>query len=189
MKKIFILLFISFYPSLLIAESDYKNYEEYFFIGKMNSHHKKFTLYFKTRKKAILARGEKFNYITDYPQDLYLYDHLTKKDYAIISYDWLPKKIKKITNSYKYPLFPEDFAYYLLSDNNTLILVSAQKKFYQNLKFDIKNKKLSVESSKGKLDFIISTYAKSCGFTSLRDNFECKLYKPLISRNLISSIE
>ena len=74
-------------------------------------------------------------------------------------------------------------------DNNTLILVSAVKNFNQNLQYDIKNKKLSLEDSKGKLDFIISSYAKSCGFSSLKDNFECRLYKPLISRNLISSIE
>ena len=36
----------------------------------MESYNKNFTLYFKTRKKAILARGEDFNYINDYPQDL-----------------------------------------------------------------------------------------------------------------------
>ena len=189
MKKIILFLLILFIPSSLLAEKDYKNYEDYFYIGKMNSHHEKFTLYFKTRKKAILAKGESSNYITDFPQDLYLYDHTTKLDQPIISYDWFPRKVKKIIKSYNYPLFPEDFAYYLLNDNNTLILVSAQKKFYQNLKFDIKNQKLSVEDSKGKLDFIISTYAKNCGFSSIRDKFECSLYKPLISSNLISSIE
>ena len=58
-----------------------------------------------------------------------MYDHTTKQDKAIISYDWFPNEIKKFTRSYKYPLFPEDFAYYLLNDNNTLILVSAQKNF------------------------------------------------------------
>ena len=46
--------------------------EEVFNIGKMLSHDKKFTLFFKSRKKAILARGEEFNYIVDYPQDLYI---------------------------------------------------------------------------------------------------------------------
>ena len=75
-------------------------------------------------------------------------------------------------------MFPEDFAYYLLNDNNTLILVSAQKKFYQNLKFNIQNKKLSLMDNKGKLDFIISSFARSCGYSSLKDNFECRLYKP-----------
>ena len=36
----------------------------------MLSHDKKFTLFFKSREKAVLARGEEFNYISDYPQDL-----------------------------------------------------------------------------------------------------------------------
>ncbi len=189
MKKIIIFVLILLITNSLSAEEIFENYNDYFHVGKMNSHHEKFTLYFKTRQKAILARGESSNYINDYPQDLYLYDHTTKKDKAIISYDWFPNAIKKFSRTYKYPLFPEDFAYYLLNDNNTLILVSAQKKFHQNLKFDIQNSKLSIEDKKGKLDFIISSYAKSCGFPSLKDNFECRLYKPLISTNLISSIE
>ena len=37
------------------------------------------------------------------------------------------KKVKKILKTYNYPLFPEDFAYYLLGDNNTLVMVSAKK--------------------------------------------------------------
>ena len=171
------------------AEPNNLETKDFFYIGKMQSYNNDFTLYFKTRNKAVLARGEEFNYITDYPQDLYLYDHTTKQDKAIISYDWFPGQLKKITKSYNYPLFPEDFAYYLLNDNNTLILVSAQKKFYQNLKFNIQNKKLSIVDNKGKLDFIISSFARSCGYSSLKDNFECRIYKPLISRNLISSIE
>ena len=48
------------------------NFEEVFNVGKMKSHDNKFTLYFRTREKAVLARGEEFNYITDYPQDLYI---------------------------------------------------------------------------------------------------------------------
>jgi hypothetical protein len=34
----------------------------------MNSHNKNFALYFKTRDKAILARGENSNYINDFPK-------------------------------------------------------------------------------------------------------------------------
>ena len=49
-----------------------KDYQEVFNIGKMISHDDKFTLYFKTREKAVLAKGKEFNYITDYPQDLYI---------------------------------------------------------------------------------------------------------------------
>ena len=47
------------------------DYEQIINIGEMQSHNKKFTLYFKTREKAILAKGEEMNYINDYPQDLY----------------------------------------------------------------------------------------------------------------------
>ena len=113
MKKILIVFFIFFYPHLSFAESNDKYYEKYFYIGKMKSHHDKFTLFFKTREKAIIAKGENSNYINDYPQDLYIYDHFTEEEYPLISYDWFPKKAKKFFKSYKYPVFPEDFAYYL----------------------------------------------------------------------------
>ena len=49
-----------------------QDFEEVFNVGKMISHDNKFTLYFRTREKAILAKGTEFNYITDYPQDLYI---------------------------------------------------------------------------------------------------------------------
>jgi len=49
-----------------------QDFEEIFNVGKMLSHDDKFTLYFRTREKAVLARGEEFNYIEDYPQDLYI---------------------------------------------------------------------------------------------------------------------
>ena len=189
MKKLIFIIFILIYPNLSFAELNDPNYEKYFYIGKMKSHHDKFTLYFKTREKAIIARGQYSNYITDYPQDLYIYDHSTKKEYSLISYDWFPKKAKKFFKSYKYPVFPEDFAYYLLNDNNTLILVSAFKDYNQNLIYDISKKELGIQKNRGKLNFIISTYAKNCGYKSLKNNFECNIYKPLISKNLINSIE
>ena len=189
MKKLLFFILFSFYSTISFAELNEINYDKYFYIGKMKSYHDEFTLYFKTREKAILAKGQNSNYITDYPQDLYIYDHSTKKDYPLISYDWFPKKAKIISKNYNYPVFPEDFAYYLLNDNNTLILVSAVKDYNQNLKYDIKNKELTIYKNGGKLNFIISTYAKSCGYKSLNNNFECKLYKPLISINLLNSIE
>ena len=34
----------------------------------MNSHDENFALYFKTREKAVLARGENSNYINDFPK-------------------------------------------------------------------------------------------------------------------------
>ena len=42
-----------------------------------------------------------------------------------------------------FPVFPEDFAYYLLKDNNTLVMISAVKNINKNFKFDINNKKLN----------------------------------------------
>ena len=70
--------------------------EEVFNIGKMLSHDKKFTLFFKSREKAVLAKGESFNYITDYPQDLYILYNISGKIEPLITYDWFPKEVKKI---------------------------------------------------------------------------------------------
>ena len=186
MRKLIVLFFVIFYFSNSLADTYSKNVDNYFYIGKMKSYNKDFTLYFKTRQKAILARGENFNYITDYPQDLYIYDHKTKVDLPLISYEWFPSKAKKILNDYDFPVFPEDFAYYLLADNNTLIMVSAMKNVSKNLQFNIKHKELKIYDNKGKLDFIISTYAKNCGYSNLNTKYNCNLYKPLISNNLIN---
>ena len=152
----------------------------------MDSYNKDFTLYFKTREKAILARGENYNYITDYPQDLYIYNYKTKKEAPLISYEWFPSKAKKILTNYDFPVFPEDFAYYLLRDNNTLVMVSAIKNVNKNLEFNISKKELELHDGIGKLDFIISTYAKSCGYGKLKEKYSCNLFKPLISINLIN---
>ena len=179
---LFILLVIS---SSANSENNYFQ-DEYFYIGKMDSYNKDFTLYFKTRQKSVLAKGENYNYITDYPQDLYIYNNKTKTEKPLISYEWFPSKAKKILRNYNFPVFPEDFAYYLLSDNNTLIMVSAMKNVNKNLQFDIKKKKLKIFDKTGKLDFVISTYAKNCGYSSLNEKYKCKIYKPLISNNLIN---
>ncbi len=180
------LLILFLFFVLLINPSFSENIDNIFFIGKMESYNKNFTLYFKTREKAILARGENNNYITDYPQDLYIYNHKTKTDLPLISYEWFPSKAKRILTSYDFPVFPEDFAYYLLKDNNTLILVSAIKKVNKNLQFDISKKNLQAYNNKGKLDFIISSIAKKCGYFDLNEKFNCDYYKPLISKNLIN---
>ena len=80
MKKLIIILFIFLYCKNSFAEPNNLETEDFFYIGKMQSYNNDFTLYFKTRNKTVLARGEEFNYITDYPQDLYIYDHYTKSD-------------------------------------------------------------------------------------------------------------
>ena len=169
-----------------LAENLKTTANDLFYIGQMKSHNKTFTLYFKTREKAVLARGEGFNYVTDYPQDLYIYDYKTKTSFPLISYDWFPSQAKYLLEDYDFPVFPEDFAYYLLKDNNTLIMISAIKNIKKNFKFDIANKKLNEYNSNNKLDFIISSIAKNCGHSSLKDNYKCNYYKPLISNNLIN---
>ena len=123
MKKLLFYLFIILTCQNSSAEPNNLETEDFFYIGTMQSYNNDFTLYFKTRNKAVLARGEEFNYITDYPQDLYIYNHHTKSDESLISYDWFPSRAKQIIENYDFPVFPEDFAYYLLKDNNTLIMV------------------------------------------------------------------
>jgi len=184
MLKNILLLIISI--SFIFNHAEADRLDEMFFIGKMDSHNKDFTLFFKTREKAILARGENYNYVTDYPQDLYIYDNKLKKASPLISYEWFPSHAKFFLNEYNFPVFPEDFAYYLLKDNNTLVMISAVKSFNKNFKFDISKKKLNLYPSDGKFDFIISSIAKSCGYSDLKENYKCDYYKPLISNNLIN---
>ena len=183
MKKIYIIFYLIFSISYSYADEDY---EKYFHVGIMKSYDDLFTLHFKTREKSILARGENLNYINDYPQDLYIYNHITKEDLPLISYEWFPKKVKKILKTYNYPLFPEDFAYYLLGDSNTLVMVSAKKTINRNLEFNIKKRELKLHKGYSKLDFIISAYAKNCGYKNIKSKYKCDLFKPLISNNLIN---
>jgi len=179
---IFFLLFIQNSNS----EDSLEDINDIFHIGKMDSHNKNFVLFFKTREKAILARGEEFNYITDYPQDLYIYNKKTKEAKPLITYDWFPAHAKFYLSNYDFPVFPEDFAYYLMKDNKTLIMVSAIKNINQNFKFDISTNKLHKYLTKGKLDFIISSITKNCGYLTMNDTYKCNYYKPLISQNLIN---
>ena len=85
MRRFIIFLIIILISTNLYAEQNDIDKEDFFYIGKMASHNEKFTLYFKTRQKAILARGEEYNYITDFPQDLYIYNHHTQTDESLIS--------------------------------------------------------------------------------------------------------
>ena len=132
------------------SENNLTDVDNIFHIGKMDSHNNNFVLFFKTRKKAILAKGEEFNYITDHPQDLYIYDRKTKETKPLITYDWFPKHAKFYLSNYDFPVFPEDY------------------------------------DKKGKLDFIISSIAKKCGYFDLNKKYQCNYYKPLISSNLIN---
>jgi len=159
---------------------------EIFNIGKMVSHNKEFTLFFKTRNKAVLAKGQDFNYITDYPQDLYLFNNETEKTKPLITYDWFPNKAKSLISNYEYPVFPEDYAYYLLGDNHTIIMISAVKSINKNFKYNIKTNTLEKLAENNQYNFLISSILKGCGFKNMNSLYECKYYKPLISINLIN---
>jgi len=160
--------------------------EEVFNVGKMLSHDNKFTLYFKTREKAVLARGEEFNYITDYPQDLYILYNDTGKISPLITYDWFPEKVKNLSLIYTLPVFPEDYAYYLLSDNETLIMISGIKSIRSNFKFNLQNNKLEKLPKDNNYKLFVSSLLKDCGYRDINSTFTCSFYKPLISENLIN---
>jgi len=163
-----------------------ENFKEVFNIGTMLSHDDKFTLFFKTREKAVLAKGEEFNYITDYPQDLYILYNETGKIKPVITYDWFPKKVKELGSNYNLPTFPEDYAYYLLSDNETLIMISGIKSIRTNFKYNLKNNKLEKLPINNGYKLYISSLLKDCGYKDLNSTFKCSFYKPLISENLIN---
>ena len=191
MKKL-LLYFILFFPFFNIeGNSDEilpvkENFEEVFNVGAMISHDDKFTLYFRTREKAVLARGEEFNYIKDYPQDLYILYNDTGKTSPLITYDWFPKKVKELGSNYNLPVFPEDYAYYLLNDNKTLIMISGIKSIRSNFKFNLKDNKLEKLPKDNDYKLYISSLLKDCGYKDMSDTYRCSYYKPLISENLIN---
>jgi len=163
-----------------------ENFEEVFNIGTMLSHDDKFTLYFRTREKAVLARGEDLNYIKDYPQDLYILYNETGRTSPLITYDWFPKKVKELGSDYNLPVFPEDYAYYLLSDNETIIMISGIKSIRSNFKFNLKNSELEKLPANNNYKLYISSLLKDCGYKDISDTYKCSYYKPLISENLIN---
>ena len=118
MKKTLLLIIILLsIKGFGFAKDNKSDVDNLFHIDQMNSHNENFALYFKTREKAILARGENSNYINDYPKDLYIYDYKTKNSSPLISYEWFPSRAKYFLQEYDFPVFPDDFAYYLLKDN------------------------------------------------------------------------
>jgi len=185
-KIFFLIIFLFSFNKIAGAKDNVILADNLFYIDKMNSHNKNFALYFKGREKSVLARGESTNYINDFPKDLYIYDYKTKTSSSLISYDWFPSHAKYYLEEYDFPVFPDDFAYYLLKDNKTLVMISAVKSLNANFKFDIIEKKLELYPTTGKFDFIISSFAKNCGHFEFKDNYKCSFYKPLISSNLIN---
>ena len=191
MKKFFIYFisfFIFFNISTFAEEIDpiKENFEEVFNVGKMISHDDKFILYFKTREKAVLAKGEDFNYITDYPQDLYILYNETGRTSPVITYDWFPEKVRELGSNYNLPVFPEDYAYYLLNDNETLIMISGIKSIRSNFKFNLKENELEKLPENNNYKLYISSLLKGCGYKDINSTYKCSFYKPLISKNLIN---
>ena len=191
MKKIF--LYSIFFSLFLNLEGNSdeispikKDFKEVFNVGKMISHDDKFTLYFRTREKAVLAKGEEFNYITDYPQDLYILYNDTGKISPVITYDWFPKKVKELGSNFTLPVFPEDYAYYLLSDNETLIMISGVKSIRTNFKYNLKKNELEKLPIDNNYKLYISSLLKDCGYQDINSTYKCSFYKPLISENLIN---
>ena len=165
MKNVFIIIILFITLKSFAFSKDNSFYpDDLFHIDHMDSHNKKFALYFKTRKKSILARGEESNYINDYPKDLYIYNYSTKSSTPLISYDWFPSQAKYFLQEYDFPVFPDDFAYYLLKDDKTLVMISAVKSLNANFKYDISNKKLELYPTNGKFDFIISSFTILCAY-------------------------
>jgi hypothetical protein len=189
-KNFFIFFLFFIFLSLKVSSNEANPYkqdvEEIFNIGKMLSHDKSFTLFFKSRKKAILARGVDFNYITDYPQDLYILYNDTGKISPLISYDWFPKKVKSLNLSYNLPVFPEDYAYYLLNDNETIIMISGIKSIRSNFKYNLKKNELKKLPRNNKYKLFVSSLLKDCGYKDINSTYKCSYYKPLISQNLIN---
>ena len=181
-----LIIFFTFNVSANESNPYKQDFEEVFNIGKMLSHDKKFTLFFKSRKKAILARGKEFNFITDYPQDLYILHNESGKINPLITYDWFPQRVKNLSFISNLPVFPEDYAYYLLNDNETLIMISGIKSIRSNFKFNLKNKKLEKLPRNNKYKLFVSSLLKDCGYKDINSTYKCSFYKPLISLNLIN---
>ena len=187
MKRLsFLIITIFILIANAYSQDEFFQPDDLFYIDHMDSHNKEFSLYFKTREKAILAKGEDSNYINDYPKDLYIYNYKTKSSLPLISHEWFPRKAKYFLQEYDFPVFPDDFAYYLLKDNKTLVMISAVKSLRANFKFDIIEKKLEIYPVNGKFDFIISSIAKGCDHYDFKENYKCSFYKPLISSTLIN---
>ena len=66
MKKLYlIILILHSFQTFSYANENLSSVDNLFHIDHMNSHNENFALYFKTREKAILAKGEDSNYIND----------------------------------------------------------------------------------------------------------------------------
>ena len=91
-----------------------------------------------------------------------------------------------MTSSNNIPVFPEDYAYYLLNDNETLIMISGIKSIRSNFKYNLRSNELIKLPLDNNYKLYISSLLKDCGYKSINATFKCSFYKPLISENLIN---
>jgi len=117
---------------------------------------------------------------------LYILYNDTGKTKPVITYDWFPNKVKELGSKYNLPVFPEDYAYYLLNDNKTLIMISGIKSIRSNFKFNLKENKLEKLPHENNYKIYISSLLKNCGYKDVNSTYNCSFYKPLISENLIN---
>ena len=92
---------------------------------------------------------------------------MTKETKPLITYDWFPKHAKFYLSNYDFPVFPEDFAYYLMKDNKTLIMISAVKNINQNYLKNLDAKELSryVGFADTEIGELARTYLNECSTT------------------------
>ena len=118
--------------------------------------------------------------------DLYILYNETGIITPLITYDWFPQTAKNLSLISKLPVFPEDYAYYLLNDNETLIMISGVKSIRSNFKFNLINKNLEKLPLKNKYKLFVSSLLKDCGYKDINSTYKCSYYKPLISSNLVN---
>jgi homoserine acetyltransferase len=164
--------FYPYIPVNLLLKDRYENYKKIknIKIPILVMHGEKDTI-------VPFSMGKKIYQLANEPK----YSYFTKQDDHMMVYD-----DKYFLEEYDFPVFPDDFAYYLLKDNKTLVMISAVKSLNANFKFDISKKKLELYPNNGKFEFIISSIAKNCGHDNFNEIFKCSFYKPLISSTLIN---
>ena len=105
---------------------------------------------------------------------------------ALITHDWFPKRVKELGSNYNLPVCPEDYAYYLLSDNETLIMISGIKSIRSNFKFNLQDNELEKLPKDNDYKLYISSLLKDFGYKDISDTYKCSYYKPLISESRIN---
>ena len=78
MARILYILIVIFFSNFSYAEISNETRNKYFYVGKMKSYNSQFTLYFKTRDKAVLAE-EKMQIILMIIHKIYIFIIIIQK--------------------------------------------------------------------------------------------------------------